>query len=116
MSTLPPALYEEVATALSTAGRADLVEQLRPYRPAVEVLTSSQAAALLGVSSPKTVKNWLRGGYFPSAIQTPGGHWRFPRDEVESVKRQLEETRDRNRRGDLTPPDLGDDDSSPPLL
>lgn len=116
MSTLPPALFEEVATALSTAGRTDLVEQLRPYRPVAEVLTSGQAAALLGVSSPNTVKNWLKGGYFPSAYQTPGGHWRFPRTEVESVRRQLDEFQDRNRRGDLTPSDLGDDDSSPPLL
>jgi excisionase family DNA binding protein len=116
MSALPLSLYEQVSTALSAAGRTDLVEQLQAYRPAIEVLTSSQAAALLGVSSPNTVKNWLKGGYFPGAFQTAGGHWRFPRADVESARAQLDEIRDRNRRKDHTPPDLGDDDSSPPLL
>ena len=80
-----------------------------------ETLTSSEAARLLGLSSPNTVKNWLAGGYFPGAFQTAGGHWRFPCQEVEAVKRRMEELRDRNRRGDLAPPD-SDDDSSPPLL
>jgi excisionase family DNA binding protein len=108
------ALYTDVTDALLKAGRQDLVERLAALDPK-ETLTSSEAARLLGLSSPNTVKNWLAGGYFPGAFQTAGGHWRFPRQEVEAVKRRMEELRHRNRRGDLAPPDA-DDDSSPPLL
>ena len=114
MTAITRALYTDVTDALVKAGRHDLVERLAALDPK-ETLTSSEAARLLGLSSPNTVKNWLAGGYFPGAFQTAGGHWRFPRHEVEAVKRRMEELRDRNRRGDLAPPD-SDDDSSPPLL
>lgn len=108
------ALFADIAVVLRQAGRLDLVERLTAISPS-ETLTSSQAAHLLGLSSPNTVKNWLAGGYFPGAFQTAGGHWRFPRHEVEAVKRRMEELRARNRQGDLAPPDL-DDVGPPPLL
>ena len=107
------ALYADVTDAFLKAGRRDLVERVAE-QTSPEILTSSQAAKLLGLSSPNPVKNWLAGGSFPGAFQTDGGHWRFPRHEVEAVKRHMEALRDRNRRGDLAPPD--DDDSTPPLL
>lgn len=116
MNNMPQALFEQVTAALNTSGHADLAEQLQAYRPFDEMLTSGKAAELLGITSTNTVKNWLKGGYFPGAYKTPGGHWRFPRSEVESVRKRLGELRQRNLREDLTPPDLGDDDSSLPLL
>jgi len=117
MNALPKPLYDDVTSALAEAGRLDLVRRLDALRSRA-VLSSGQAAALLGVSSPNTVKNWLEAGYFPSAFQTAGGHWRFHRDEVLAVKARMEDLRAKNRSGDLTPPDLDDDDAypAPPLL
>ena len=79
-------------------------------------LTISEAATLLGVSSATTVENWLAGGHFPGAFQNADGHWRFPRHEVEAVKRRVEELGARNARGELAPDDLGDMTPAPPLL
>ena len=115
MHALPQNLDDDGTSALTKAGRKDLVERLVAYRPA-EVLTSTEAAELLGVSSANTVKNWLAGGQFPGAFQTQGGHWRFLREEVEAVKARMDELREKNRRGDLTPPDEADEASLPPLL
>jgi hypothetical protein len=81
-----------------------------------EALPSSDAATLLGVSSATTVENWLAGGHFPGAFQNADGHWRFPRHEVEAVKRRVEALRVFNARGELAPEDLGDMTPAPPLL
>jgi excisionase family DNA binding protein len=113
VARMSSALLAEVTDALLKAGRRDLAERLAARAPK-ETLTSSETAKLLGLSSPNTVKNWLAGGYFPGAFQTAGGHWRFPRREVEAVKRRMDDLRDRNRRGDLTPPDSKDDPGSGP--
>ena len=78
-----------------------------------EALTSSEAAELLGVSSAKTLQNWLAGGHFPGAFQNADGHWRFPRHEVEAVNRRIEELRGRNARGEVVPDDLGGHDAGP---
>ena len=113
MTAMSAALYTEVTAALRQAGRQDLADQLAAFLPK-ESLTSSQAAELLGISSANTVKNWLMGGHFPGAYRTRGGHWRFPRAEVEAVKRDMEQLSDRNKRGDLTVPDV--DAGPPPFL
>lgn len=115
MNALPQPLYDDLTSALAASGRQDLVRRLEAHRPR-ETLTSGQAAALLGVSSANTVKNWLEAGHFPGAFKTAGGHWRFYRDEVEAVKSRMDELREKNRRGDLTPPDTGDEDYPPPPL
>lgn len=116
VSALPQALLDEVISALMLAERKDLVDRLNEHRQQ-DVLTSGQAASLLGVSSPNTVKNWLEAGHFPGAFTTAGGHWRFPREEVLAVRARMDTLRDKSRRGDLTPPDTGDDElPSPPLL
>ncbi len=115
MTVLPKPLYDEVRAALQDAGRQDLARQLVPFRPR-KALTSGQAAELLGVSSPNTVKNWLEAGQFRGAYQTAGGHWRFPVEEVEAVKARLDALAERNRRGDLAPPDQDDEEDGPPLL
>lgn len=115
MTALPKPLYDEVRSALVDAGRQDLAKKLVPFRPR-KALTSGQAAAVLGVSSPNTVKNWLEAGQFPGATQTAGGHWRFPVEEVEAVKARMDALAERNRRGNLAPPDLDDEDDGPPLL
>lgn len=113
MGGLPKALYDEVRSALIEAGREDLARKLVSFRPR-KALTTGQAAEMLGVSSPNTVKNWLEAGRFPGAYQTPGGHWRFPVEEVEAVRARMEELAERNRNRELMPPDLDDDE--PPLL
>lgn len=115
MPPLPQPLYDEVTAALRAAGRAELAERLRPHQPR-NVLSSGQAAAMLGVSSTNTVKNWLHSGIFPGAYKTAGGHWRFPIEDVEAAKRRMDELRERNRAGDLTPADLDDEAPAPPLL
>lgn len=120
MSPLPQNLVNEVTTALQQAGRKNLAAQfLRALEggkaEAPEVLTSRQAADLLGVSSTNTVKNWLEGGYFPGAYRTPGGHWRFPRAEVLETKRRMEALHAKNQRGDFALPDE-DDEGEMPLL
>jgi excisionase family DNA binding protein len=114
MNAISPALLNDVTAALREAGRSDLVERLVATAQA-DTLTSSKAAALLGVASANTVKNWLEGGYFPGAFQTPGGHWRFPREEVEAVKMRMEDLRNRNRHGDLMPVGEDEDSVHPPL-
>jgi excisionase family DNA binding protein len=114
MSAISPALLDDVTAVLRDAGRIDLVERLMATAQA-DALTSKQAASLLGVASANTVKNWLEGGHFPGAFQTPGGHWRFPRGEVEATKLRMEELRERNRRGDLIPVDGDEDSVDPPL-
>jgi hypothetical protein len=115
MSALPQPLLDEVSAVLIESGRRDLAERLVPFGRR-KALTSGQAAKALGLSSANTVKNWLAGGHFPGAYQTAGGHWRFPAHEVEAVRAGMEELARRNREGELTPPDLGQDDEGPPLL
>jgi excisionase family DNA binding protein len=106
MSALPQNLVHEVTAALNQAGRNNLAARfLRALdggkAEPQEVLTSRQAADLLGVSSANTVKNWLKGGFFDGAYQTPGGHWRFPKAEVLEVKRRMEALHAKNQRGDF---------------
>ena len=115
MPMLDAALHAEVTEALRKAGRADLAARL-PAVAADGMVTTTQAARLLGVASPNTVKNWLAGGHFPGARRTPGGHWRFSRLEVEAVKLRMAELRARNRRGDLAPPDIDDEAEVPVSL
>ncbi len=56
-----------------------------PANPS-ELLTSSQVAALLGVT-PMTVVRWSDNGLLPSE-RTPGHHRRFRRDAVEALRNQ----------------------------
>ncbi len=116
MSAMPQTLYRDLTSALRDAGRDDLVARLERFGRSQEALTTGQAAKVLGVSSANTVKNWLEAGHFPGAYRTPGGHWRFSRDEVEAVKQRMDALREKNQRGDLTPDDIEDDDGAPPLL
>ena len=114
MSAISPALLNDVTTALQEAGRSDLVERLVASTQ-TDLLSSKQAASLLGVASVNTVKNWLEGGHFPGAFQTPGGHWRFLRVEVEAVKQRMEDLRERNRSRDLMPTGADQERIDPPL-
>ena len=81
----------------------------------LDMLTSTEAAKVLGVSSANTVKNWLEGGAFPGATRTPGGHWRFPRKDVEELKTRMAWVQAKNAKADVELPDL-DDGADPPLL
>ena len=80
------------------------------------MLTTTEVAKMLGVSSPNTVKNWLEGGAFPGATKTLGGHWRFPLKDVEAVKARMEWVREKNAKGDLAIPADLNDGPEPPLL
>ena len=114
MTAISPALLRDVTAALREAGRSDLVDRLVASAQAAP-LTSKEAATLLGVSSANTVKNWLEGGWFPGAFQTRGGHWRFPREDVEAVRLRLAGLHDRNRRRDLMPAECDDESADLPL-
>ncbi len=116
MLALSQTLYDEVTATLSSAGRSDLATRLEQELRAKDTLTSKQAAELLGVSSANTVKNWLKGGHFPGAFRTQGGHWRFLRSDVLAVRERMTELRERNQRQDLAPPDTEDREVEPPLL
>jgi excisionase family DNA binding protein len=114
MTAISPALLSDVTAVLREAGRSDLIERLVASAKA-DTLTSKQAATLLGVASANTVKNWLEGGWFPGAFQTPGGHWRFPLEDVEAVRLRLEDLRDRNSLRDLMPTECDDATADAPL-
>jgi len=79
-------------------------------------MTTEEVARYLGVTNPKTVKNWLEGGEFPMSYLTMNDGWRFDVRGVEEVKARLDDLRDRNARGDTSLPDGDDDDSHVPLL
>lgn len=113
--TLSRKKREEITSTLRDAGRSDLAEEIEAAFQPSDVLTSSEAADMLGVSSRNTVKNWLKGGMFPGAYQTEGGHWRFPRAEVEKARARMEELHDQNERGDVEPPEV-ENPQDPPLL
>lgn len=52
-----------------------------------DLVSPHEAAVVLGVRSPNTVKNWIRRGWLPRALSTPGGHWRIPRGAVDAFAR-----------------------------
>lgn len=81
-----------------------------------EALTESQAAVYLGVSSPDTVQNWLKGGHFPGAFKDHEGHWRFLKSAVEAVKSRMQELARRNHEGDVLPPNEDHGSLEAPLL
>lgn len=116
MPFMSDTLFQKVANALDAAGETELLCELQAERASVnEFLRTGEVTALLGVSSINTVKNWLKGGHFPGAVQTPGGHWRFPRDEVEAVAARMQTLERQNAEGDLSPPDSSES-PEPPLL
>lgn len=59
------------------------------YEERVYDLSSGEVGRLFGVSS-RTVRNWASAGLLP-AIRTPGGSFRFNRDDVSGVLRALAE-------------------------
>lgn len=116
MSALSPTLIAEVKRVLRDAGREDLATKLDECVESDELLTTGQAAELLGVSSRNTVKNWLEAGAFPGAYKTQGGHWRFPRHEVEATLDRMNVLRQKNLQGEASIPDEDEAYTEPPLL
>lgn len=106
MASLPFANDARVIQASLDYLRSDAPEPLRralqqlAERLDAQWIGTGAAAKLLGVSSRNTVKNWLEGGHFPSARQTPGGQWRFLRREVVAVREAMQALSD-------APVDLG---------
>lgn len=89
---------------------ASLLEELAEVLSKPEYLTTPQVAELLGVSSPNTIKNWLKGGSFPGAYKTQGGHWRFPLKEVLAVQARVRASQQRNTTPAVQLPDYGDEE------
>ena len=113
---MSPELRKKVTAALIEVGKDELVREIEAEaQREKEVLTSSEAADLLGVSSPTTVKNWLESGMFPGAYRTKGGHWRFPKEEVEKARSRMLAVRKKNESGDFSPPET-ENPKEPPLL
>jgi excisionase family DNA binding protein len=54
------------------------------------MVTTGEAAKLLGVSSPNTIKNWLTQKGFARAQRTLGGQYRFPLSDILAVKTEME--------------------------
>lgn len=71
-------------------------------------LDSNQTAHLLGITSTQTVENWLHGGSFPGAVQTPTGHFRFSLKDVLHTREWMTDLKARRQAGLLEPPDFGD--------
>jgi excisionase family DNA binding protein len=66
-------------------------------------LTTGEAAAILGVNSINTVKNWFESGTIPGAYRSPGGHWKIPAESVAALAEyRLTQTR-RAHSGSLAP-------------
>jgi excisionase family DNA binding protein len=67
---------------------------------APEILTSTQAAELLGVH-PTTVGRWIRNGRL-AAENTPGGHHRIRRADAEALRDQIlqDQQEDQRRRAE----------------
>lgn len=77
------------------------------YEP---LLTTEEAAVMLGITSTKTIENWLEGGEFPGAVKIRG-KWRFPLGDVQDVANRIEVIRAKNASGDTSlPEDLSEHD------
>ena len=113
---MSPELRKKVTSALKEAGKDELAKEVEfEAQQENKALTSGEAADILGVSSPTTVKNWLESGMFPGAFQTKGGHWRFPKKEVEEARSRMKALREKNEAGDIEPPEK-ENLNGPPLL
>ena len=73
--------------------RENLVAELFGADPATEVLAGrllrTREVALLFQVSERAVTDWARRGRIPS-VRTPGGHRRYPADEVWALLRRSE--------------------------
>lgn len=74
-------------------------------------LTTSEAAAELGIVDVRTMANWLEGGHFPNAYQSDGRWW-FPRADVCAMQRYVRELQAKNDARDMMPPQAEGEDAS----
>ena len=61
-----------------------------------KILTSMQAAKILGITSTATIEDWLHGGYFPGASRIKEDQWSFKLSEVLDVKEAMAEVERKN--------------------
>jgi excisionase family DNA binding protein len=85
-----PGLAQHLVTTATDriAGRGPLtritpIDELVPGN--TDLLSSGDAEAVLGVDR-RTLTRWVESGHI-EAVRTPGGHYRFPRTEVERLRR-----------------------------
>ena len=62
--------------------------------PAPQLLTTTQAATLLGITS-RTLARYVERGWLTPTLTLPSGHYRWDMDQV---YRQLDQPRPRDRR------------------
>lgn len=67
-------------------------------------MTRKEAESFLGLTT-LTMDNVLKGGHFPSYTNTGD----FAEAEVMEWKQMCDEIKERNRTGDMSPPDCDDD-------
>jgi hypothetical protein len=80
-------------------------------------LYTEEAAAILGITSGATVRNWLLGGHFPGAYKDPSNLWRFPIKAVREAKSKMRDIEFLNKMRSVgIPIDLPDSNEEPPLL
>lgn len=80
-----------------------------------ENMTSRETAEYLGITDPRTIKNWLEGGNFPGSSKDEDGKWKFKREQVEQTLRDIERIRHLNELQIVQISDA-DDGYEPPLL
>ena len=83
-------LRERLTHALSSAEAGDVPETVRTLRAALQdvdagrLVTTTEAARLLGVRSINTIKSWCRGGYITGITQ--GSRTMIPLAEIERIQ------------------------------
>lgn len=66
---------------------ADAVLAAEGASDTAEWLSPKEAAAELGFKSPNTIKNWIEKGYFSRIVESPGGHRKVAREDVDRIRR-----------------------------
>jgi excisionase family DNA binding protein len=107
---------EGVARKLTERGEADLAHEIDVVIAALrkngvsenpdELLTTGQAAELLGIRAPFTIRRWAREGLLDGFQR--GGRILVTRESVERMLNSSEVTEERELEADLLAMDIGD--------
>jgi excisionase family DNA binding protein len=82
----PAGLDTEAVRGLVKRLQTQQVEQGKDVIPADRLLTTTQAAQLLGIQSSNTIKNWVRSGYLNGVRR--GARTLIPASEVARIREE----------------------------